>query len=390
MQSAFDEIINREHTGSVKHTLRSGESGVIPMWVADMDFRVPEQVTEALAAVARHGIFGYTDPDESYDHMVCGWYRRNFGWEAKPEWNIRTPGVVFSIACTIRALTSEGDSVLIQQPVYYPFMEIIRDNGRRIVVNELRFDGGKYEIDFADFEGKIKANRVKLFILCSPHNPVGRVWTKDELSRMGEICLKHGVYVISDEIHSDFVFSGHRHTVFADVSPALANITITCTSPMKTFNLAGLQTANIFIVDAKLWSVFLKEYRKTGYAFLNTAGLAATKAAYLHGQSWRDELIAYLEENVACLRMSLAETNGVVKLTPPEGTYLMWLDCRRLMMSDTELNRFFIKKAKLKLHKGVTFGKSGSGFMRMNIACPKSTIERAVGNLKNAIKEAGV
>ncbi|HCC34766.1 MAG TPA: aminotransferase [Ruminococcaceae bacterium] len=383
--SVFDKIIDREHTGSVKHTLRSGESGVIPMWVADMDFKAPEQVTEALLAVTQHGIFGYTDPDESYDLAVCEWYRRNFGWEAKPAWNIRTPGVIFSIAAAIRALTDEGDSVLIQQPVYYPFMEIICSNNRRIIVNELRFDGRKYKIDFEDFEEKIKKNHIKLFVLCSPHNPVGRVWTKNELSRIGEICLKHGAYVISDEIHSDFVFSGHRHTVFADVSSALANITITCTSPMKTFNLAGLQTANIFISNTKLRSVFLKEYRKTGYLLLNTAGLAATKTAYMYGQDWRDELIAYLEGNIAYLQKSLAETDGIIELIQPEGTYLMWLDCRKLMLSDAELNSFFIKKARLKLHKGVTFGKSGSGFMRMNIACPRKTLEQAVGSLKFAI-----
>lgn len=386
MPFVFDEIISREHTDSVKYALRPDETCAIPMWVADMDFKAPEPVVEVLSSVAQHGIFGYTDPDETYDHVVCEWYRRNFGWEAKPAWNIRTPGVMFSIATAIRALSDEGDSILIQQPVYYPFMEIIRNNDRMIVINELKLYNGKYEIDFEDFEEKIKTNRVKLFILCSPHNPVGRVWTNEELSRIGEICLKYDVTVVSDEIHSDFVFSGHRHTVFADVSPELADIAITCTSPMKTFNLAGLQTANIFISNTKLRSVFLKEYRKAGYELLNISGLAATKVAYTSGQGWKDELITYLAGNIAYLQKSLVETGGAINLIQPEGTYLMWIDCRELGLSDSELSSFFTQKAKLKLHKGTTFGKGGSGFMRMNIACPRKTLEQAISNLKVALR----
>lgn len=386
MKSIFDEQINRDDTDSVKYNLKLSEANNIPMWVADMDFRAPKQVEEALSKIAQHGIFGYTEPDESYDNLVCEWYGRNFGWTPKSSWNVRTPGVVFSIAIAIQELTDEGDAVLIQQPVYHPFAEIIKVNKRKVVVNELQLKDGKYEIDFEDFEEKIKTNQVKIFILCSPHNPVGRVWRKEELSRMGEICIKHGVYIVSDEIHSDFVFGGHKHTVLADVSPEIADITLTCTSPMKTFNLAGLQVANIFISNDKLRGLFMKGCQKTGYHLLNTAGLAATKAAYTYGQGWRDELMRYLEDNVTYLKESLAEMNGVIKLIEPEGTYLMWLDCRDLMLSASELNHLFTKKANLKLHKGETFGASGAGFVRMNIACPRKTLEQAMANLKEAIK----
>jgi cystathionine beta-lyase len=362
---------------------------VIPMWIADMDFKAPAEVTEALGRAAGHGIFGYTDPDESYEQAVCGWYGRNFGWTPGPGWNVRVPAVVYAVAAAIRALTAEGDAVLIQQPVYYPFMDMIKANNRTLIINELRLDDGRYDMDYEDFEQKIRQNHVRLFILCSPHNPVGRVWTKAELSRLGEICLKYGVYIVSDEIHSDFVYAPHRHTVFADVSPEVADRTITCTAPTKIFNLAGLQTANIFISNERLRAVFQRECAKTGYHLLNVMGIAATIAAYTHGQGWRDELIRYLEGNAAFLRDALSGANGAVRLIKPEGTYLMWLDCRGLGLDDGKLNAFFMEKARLWLHKGVTFGKSGSGFMRMNIACPRRVLAQAVNRLADAVK-AGV
>jgi len=383
MPSVFDEIVDRGNTDSVKYMFWQGEGSAIPMWVADMDFKAPPEVSQALARVARHGVFGYTDADQSYEQAACDWMLRNYGWAAKPGWNVRAPGVVFALAAAVRGLTQAGDAVLIQQPAYYPFMDVVNVNGRRLVVNELRLRGGRYEIDFDDFEEKIRANGVKLFILCSPHNPVGRVWTRGELARMGEICLQYDVTVASDEIHADFVYSGHQHTVFADACPAaLRDKTIVCTAPSKTFNLAGLQTANIFIENSRLRDAFSREILRTGYAQLNAMGLAATKAAYLHGQAWRDELVAYLEQSVNYAQEALADTK--IRLIRPEGTYLLWLDCRALGMDDDDLVDFFTE-ANLWLHGGFTFGECGAGFMRMNIACPRSVVEQAMGNLLAAL-----
>lgn len=383
MPSVFDELVDRRNTDSVKYMFWKEEGDAIPMWVADMDFKAPAEVSQALLRVARHGVFGYTDADRSYEQAVCGWMLRNFGWAAKPEWNVRAPGVVFALAAAVRGLTGEGDAVLIQQPAYYPFMDLVCLNNRKLVINELRLREGRYEIDFDDFEEKVKANKVRLFLLCSPHNPVGRVWTREELARMGEICLKYGVTVASDEIHADFVYSGCRHTVFADACPALRDKTIICTAPSKTFNLAGLQTANIFMEDGELRDAFSREILRTGYAQLNAMGLAATKAAYTYGQAWRDEMVSYLEDSVRYAENALAQTK--IKLIKPEGTYLLWMDCRALGMDDDDLSEFFMEEAKLWLHAGITFGKSGSGFMRMNIACPREVLQQALGSLTSAL-----
>jgi len=385
MPSVFDEIVDRRNTDSVKYMFWREQGDAIPMWVADMDFKAPAEVSQALARAARHGVFGYTDPDRSYDQTVCDWMLRNYGWNAQPGWNVRLPGVIFALAAAVRGLTETGDAVMIQQPVYYPFTDVVLANDRKLVVNELRLRGGRYEIDFEDFEEKIKENRVKLFLLCSPHNPVGRVWTREELARMGEICLRHNVTVASDEIHADFVYSGYHHTVFMDAFPALQDKTIICTAPSKTFNLAGLQTANIFIKGSKLRAAFSQEVQRTGYAQLNTMGLAATRAAYTHGQAWRDEMVAYLEDSAAYVEQALAQTDGAVKLIKPEGTYLLWMDCRALNLDDDDLNDFFVEEAHLWLHAGTTFGESGSGFMRMNIACPRSVLAQAMDNMTAAL-----
>ncbi|MGL6198298.1 MAG: MalY/PatB family protein, partial [Lacrimispora sphenoides] len=292
--SIFDEVIDRRNTNSIKYDFLSDyhkPPDVMPMWIADMDFKAPVQVTDALHHIAKHGVFGYSETKENYDNALRNWYRHNFHWNASPDWNVKTPGVVFAIAAAIRAFTKEGDSILIQQPVYYPFMNIVKANDRNLVINELQLSNRRYEIDFNKFERCIDKNKVKLFVLCSPHNPVGRVWTKKELSLMGEICLKYGVYVVSDEIHSDFVYTGNKHTVFAAMQPAFADITVTCTSPTKTFNLAGLQVANIFIANSDMRAAFIRECEKTGHSMPNMAGLAATEAAYVYGQKWKDDLV---------------------------------------------------------------------------------------------------
>jgi cystathionine beta-lyase len=388
MDSIFDAYVDRKGTNALKYDFFDKyhiPSDAMPMWVADMDFKAPQAAIDALTRISLHGVFGYTDSRESYDAALCEWFRHNFGWNPQPAWNIKTPGIVFAIATAITALTQPGEAVLIQEPVYYPFARMIEANGRRSVVNELRLTEGRYEIDFDDFEACVKTRQIKLFLLCSPHNPVGRVWTREELSRVGEICLKYGVYVLSDEIHSDFVFPGQTHTVFTQIAPSLAPISIICTSPTKTFNLAGLQISNIFIPYPDLRKTFAHAYERTGYSQLNTMGLAAAEAVYTHGQDWRDRLIRYLEGNVAYLRRSLSQTP--IRLIEPEGTYLMWLDCRALNLNDTELNQFFLNKAKLWLNRGPTFGQGGAGFMRMNIGCPRKTLEQAVNRLNQAFGE---
>jgi cystathionine beta-lyase len=346
-------------------------------------------VIEALVQKSRHGIFGYSDSREDYFLPLRGWYFERFGWETEPEWLVKTPGVVFAVNAAVRALTETVEAVLIQQPVYYPFSGAVTVNDRRLVVNELVYADGKYSVDFADFEEKIVQNRVKLFILCSPHNPVGRVWTKAELIRMGEICVKHGVVVVSDEIHADFVFPGYRHFVFADLRPEFAEISLTCTAPSKTFNLAGLQISNIFIPNPALRRAFKREIARTGYSQPNIMGLVACKAAYAGGGEWLDGLLAYLGENLAFLRNFLNEKLPKVQLVEPEGTYLVWLDCRELGISDEALDGFILHKAGLWLDGGTMFGAGGGGFQRLNIACPRRVLRQALEQLEQAVAGLG-
>lgn len=385
MKTNFDEIINRRHSDSVKHTFKPNEEDVIPMWIADMDFKSPPQVAQAIAKVAEFGIFGYTDPDLSYEQAACDWIEKNFDWKVDPAYSVRSPGIVFAIALAIRTFVPENGNVVILEPVYFPFKDTVVANGRNVVVSPLLLNDGKYDIDFEDFENKIQENDIKMFIQCSPQNPIGRVWTKDELLKLGDICLKHNVKVISDEVHCDFVFSGYKHFIFASLSPQLADITITCTAPSKTFNLAGLQASNIIIPNEDMRKAFVTEYHKMSRSLLNITSLAGAKAAYQYGQTWKDDLIEYLQNNVAYLKQELEKTNGKIKLIEPGGTYLMWLDCRELSLSDEQLNKFFLEKAKLWLVIGAEFGIGGSGFMRMNIACPKEILKQAVERLHNAL-----
>ena len=389
MSYSFDTVIERRGTDSIKYDFaakRGLPEDVLPLWVADMDFPSPPEVLDALAEKCRNGIFGYSDvADDSYFNALFKWYSERFGWRLSPEWLVKAPGVVFAICAAIRALTEEGEAVLIQQPVYYPFSESVLANGRRLVVNELVYSGGKYSVDLEDFEEKIKREKVKLFILCSPHNPVGRVWRAEELSAMGEICLRHGVKVVSDEIHADFVYPGNRHQVFAAISPELADITVTCTAPTKTFNLAGLQISNILISNPELRRRFRLEISKTGYSQLNIMGLVACRAAYEHGARWLDELLVYLGSNLEFVRSFLARELPRVRLVEPEGTYLVWLDFRALGLTDRELNDLIVNKAKLWLDAGTMFGAGGTGFQRVNIACPRSLLERAMRQLKGAL-----
>lgn len=380
--SFFDPIYDRTDTGAIKYNNLTEKT--IPMWIADMDFKSPPAVTDALTKVAQHGIYGYGDTDDEYDSLIVNWYDRRIGWKIKKEEILKIPGVMFGVAAAIRAVTEPNDAVLICQPVYYPFAKIIPDNHRRTVVSELDLKSGRYEIDFEDFENKIKQEKVKAFLLCSPHNPVGRVWSRTELAEIARICLKNGVYIISDEIHSDFIYPGYKHIPIASLSDEIADRTITCLSPTKTFNLAGLQAANMVVPNKNLRVRIKKECAATGYSHLNIMAVAAAKAAYQHGEEWLDGLLQYLRQNIAFLSAAFPEDEPVSTLNP-EGTYLAWLDCRKLKMSPSELDNLFLGKAGVWLHNGHIFGAGGNGFMRMNIACPSSVLEEAIERIKRAV-----
>lgn len=389
MSYDFDRVIDRKGTYSLKYDFareHGKREDVLPMWVADMDFQTAPEILERLEQVVHHGIFGYSESKEEYFLAVQRWYREHFGWQVEQSWLFRTPGVVFAIAMAIQAFTKEGDAVLVQQPIYYPFREVIRDNNRVLINSSLRQIDGHYEIDFQDLEEKIQKNHVKLFLLCSPHNPVGRVWKEWELRKLGEICLRHGVLVISDEIHSDFTYQGHTHHVFASLSEEFADITMTCTAPSKTFNLAGLQVSNIFIPNPELRKKFQKAMDAAGYSQINLMGLAACQAAYEKGESWLEQLKAYLAENLAFVREYLQEHLPRIKLIEPEGTYLVWLDFRELGLTEEQREDLIINKARLWLDSGVMFGEDGEGFERVNIACPRVTLRQALEQLEEAIK----
>lgn len=391
MRYDFDMVIERRGTNCLKYDFaweRGKQENVLPLWVADMDFQTASPILEKLEHTVKHGIFGYSEGKEDYFRAVANWYRNHFGWEVNQSWLVKTPGVVFAIAAAIRAFTRKGDHVLLQQPVYYPFSEVITDNDRVLVNNPLKLADGHYEIDFQDFEEKIVANDVKLFLLCNPHNPVGRVWKEWELRRLGDICLKHGVLVVSDEIHSDFTYPGFQHQVFASLSPDYAAITVTCTAPSKTFNLAGLQVSNIFISDAGLRRKFKQAIAAAGYSQVNLMGLVACQAAYEEGEDWLLQLKEYLAGNLAFVREYLQERIPEIRLIEPEGTYLLWLDFRGLHLSEEEREELIVKKARLWLDSGAMFGPDGEGFERINIACPRKILQQAMEQLEEAVHSA--
>ena len=384
----FDTVIDRKGTKCLKYDFavqRGRPVDSLPLWVADMDFKTSSYIEDALVRQARHGIYGYTESDDAYFAAVQNWLQSHHGWQVQQDWLQKTPGIVFAIAVAVRACTQPGDAVLIQQPVYYPFSEVILDNDRKLVSSDLVPDAaGKYTIDFADFEAKIVANRVKLFLLCSPHNPVGRVWTRDELQQLGRICQKHGVTVFSDEIHADFVWQG-RHQVFAAVDPAFAGFTITATSPSKTFNIAGLQVSNIFIPDPALRQKFRHAYNATGYSQLNAAGLIAAETAYRYGETWYEAVKTYLKANIDYTRNFLKTRLPRLRMTEPEGTYLVWIDFHALGLTTEQLEDLILHKAGLWLDSGAIFGAIGQGFQRINIACPRATLTQALEQLAQAV-----
>lgn len=380
----FDTVIDRKGTRSLKYdfAVRRGKpKDVLPLWVADMDFQTSSYITDALEDMVKHGVFGYSESEEHYFGAVQNWMERHYNWHVKESWMTKTPGIVFALAMAVKAYTQENDAVLIQPPVYYPFKEVVEDNHRRLVNNTLVLDGdGTYTIDYEDFEKKIIEENVKLFILCNPHNPVGRVWTKEELERLGDICLKHGVFVVSDEIHADFVFE-RKHTVFSEVKEAYRDISMICTSPSKTFNIAGLQISNIFISNPEKAIAFRRQVAAAGYSQVGLPGLVACEAAYRHGDEWLEGVLAYIKANAEFTRAYLQEHLPRVKMTKLEGTYLVWLDFRDYGLTDKELDEKILNQAGLWLDSGAVFGKCGEGFQRINIACPRKTLQQALDRL---------
>ncbi len=384
----FDEIIERKGTDCLKYDFavkRGKPEDVLPFWVADMDFRTTSYVEDALIERAKHGIFGYSESQEDYFHAIAGWMHRRHHWDVEPDWLIKTPGVVFALAMAVKAFTEAGDCVLIQQPVYYPFSEVIQDNGRVVVSNDLYLGtDNRYHMDLEDFEQKIVEHHVKLFLLCNPHNPSGRVFTREELTGMGEICLKHGVTVVCDEIHNDFVFQG-EHTVFASIKKEYADISVTCTSPSKTFNLASMLISNIFIPNEKLRQRFQHEVNAAGISQLSVLGLVATQAAYEHGDEWYEKMMAYVKSNIDYARNYVEEYLPGVKMINGEGTYLVWLDFRGTGIETEELDRRIIYDAKLWLDSGKIFGKTGEEFQRINVAAPRKTIRECFERIRKIL-----
>ncbi len=388
MEFDFDRVIDRRNTGSVKWDLaeaRLGYHDIIPMWVADMDFRAPEPIIEALRKVADLGIYGYAARMPSYYDAFISWMSQRFNWEIRQEWIEFTPGVVPAINLAVRAFTQPGDEVIVQTPVYYPFFSAITCNGRTVLDNPLRLENGRYVMDLAGLEKKMSP-RTRLVLLCSPHNPGGRVWNKEELMALGELCLKHDIIVVSDEIHSDIVYHGFSHTVFATLSPEFAQNSIVCTGVSKTFNLAGLAISNIVIPNADLRKRFHDEVAGCGLTLSNIFGLAAAEAAYRHGKPWLEALLNYLEGNLDYLTDYIVSNIPGIKVIRPQGTYLAWLDCRGLPISGERARNFMLAEARVGLEEGTIFGAKEVGFWRMNFACPRSILKQAMERIETAVK----
>lgn len=385
MKYDFDKVISRRGTDSYKWDSAESEH-VLPMWVADMDFHTAPAIVDALRLRVEHGIFGYTRVPDSYYDAVTGWFMRRHGWKMNREWIIYTSGVVPAVSAVIKALTVPGDKVLVQTPVYNCFFSSIRNNGCKIVSSPLVFAGNTYTIDYEDLECKAADPKVKVMLLCNPHNPAGRVWKCEELVRIGEICIRHGVTVVSDEIHCELVFPGHRYTPFASISEDFLRHSATCLSPSKAFNIAGLQIANIVCADADRRAKIERAINDNEVCDVNPFGVIATQAAYNGGEEWLNQLIEYLYSNYLYMREFCREHLPEFPVTILEGTYLVWMDCRKLCISSEELERRLFAEAGLWLNAGTMYGAEGEGFMRWNIACPRTTLTEGLKCFVDFIK----
>ncbi len=368
----FDSVVNRNTPDDIKYERIDGIDDLIPMWVADMDFKSPPEVVDELVRVASNGIYGYSEADETYDEAVINWFDKRFDWHVTSDQILKIPGVIVAISCAVRVFTKPDDHVMILEPVYGPFRRCVEGNGRKLTIEELKLVNGRYEIDLTEMERKIEDDDVKLLIWCSPHNPGGRVWTREELQSVAEICRRHGVFIVSDEIHADLTLYGHKHIPMAK---AAGDNCIVLTSPTKTFNIAGIQAANAVSTNAEALYKLDKEAMVTGAFGLNKMGIAATRAAYTYGKPWLTELQAYLEKNIDLLRDTLKDTDLV--MMEPEGTYLVWIDCSAYENFAGRL----LKEAHVRVSEGSFFGNGGENYIRLNVACPRSVLKEALDRI---------
>ena len=375
----FDKIINRNIPGDLKYEKIAGIDDLIPMWVADMDFQSPVEIREALADVATNSVFGYTGAEPEYYKLVAEWFKKRYDWEVEKSLIMPLPGVIEGLVCTMRAFTKPDDHVLIFQPVYGMFEKSIRLNGRIPTISELKNVNGRYEVDLEDAEKKIIEDNVKMLFWCSPHNPGGRVWTMEELEAVARLCARHNVFIVSDEIHADLVLYGKKHIPFAKVPGEYTKNLVVLTSPTKSFNLAGIQAANLIAFDKKVFKMIDHELFATGAFEVNKMGVAATKAAYAYGEEWLEELLKYLEGNINLVAKELKDTK--LKVMPQEATYLVWIDCSALK-GDEPFSRTVLNKAHVRVSEGDFFGKSSRDFIRLNVACPRSLVKEALDRIK--------
>ncbi len=387
MKYDFDQVVDRSKNRSAKYDERKkkfGREDVIPLWVADMDFKTAQPVIDAMKARAEEGIWGYTSRPDSYFDAVCGWQKRRNGWEIDRSMLSFSVGVVPSLSSMVFVFTEPGDKVLIQTPVYSEFYDVTESWGREVIENPMVEKDGVWSVDFEDFEKKAK--EAKLFFLCSPHNPLGIVWTREELTRMCEICIANDVLIVSDEIHSDLIFHGKKHIPTATLSPEIASHVITCISGTKTFNLAGLQASAVVFPNMELKKRFDKFWFNLDIHRNNAFSSIAMETAFNEGEEWLEQLLVYIDGNFELIRSFCAENIPQIRPNVPDATYLVWLDCRGLEMENEELRRFMIEEAGLGLNEGWSFGRSLSGYMRLNAACPRSVIEKALKQLKEAVE----
>ncbi|MFC3721938.1 MalY/PatB family protein [Neoaquamicrobium sediminum] len=391
--SRFDEVVDRRASNSMKWrgvqtmlALQEAAADPLPMWVADMDFRAPQPVIDALVEASREGVFGYPNgAAESYVASVIDWQRRRFGWEVAPEWVVQTSGIITSIKTIVQAFSAPGDSVLIQPPVYAHFRDDVLLNGRFPVDAPLVRTEDGYRYDEKTFEAAIRPN-TKIFILSHPHNPTGNVWSEAELRSMGEICARHSILVVADEIHQDLIMNpAAKHIPFASLGEAFAQNSITCTAPSKTFNLPGLQSANLFIPNSRLRAEFLRQYDRNMFPLVNVMGMVAAEAAYRHGEPWLEELLVYVQANHTHFADAINSLNHGLRVLPADSLYLAWMDCRDLGMDAEALNTFMLTKARVWFDKGQKFGAEGHGYMRVNLGCPRATVDEAITRLTHAV-----
>ena len=389
MNNNFDSLIDRSNNFAAKWSemdKKYGTNDLLPMWIADMDFKTAPCIIDALRGRLEQGIYGYTTRPASYNESIASWIERRYGWNINPNWLIFSPGVIPTISILIQEMTKENDKIMIQEPVYSPFNSVVKQNKRELVISPLtKLEDGNYVMDYEDIEAKIKD--VKVFILCNPHNPVGRVWTKEELKKLGDICIKHNVLVISDEIHSDIIFKNHKHIPFGSISKEFEQNSITCMAPTKTFNIAGLQTSQVILPNKEHYQILDNAFIRLDIRRNNAFSLVATEAAYNNGEEWLNEYLEYIEGNMDFAINYINENIPSLKVRKPQGTYLLWVDFSETGLSDEEIAKALVDKGKVALNSGESFGIGGKGYQRINLACPRVMVEDGLSRIKKAIMD---